>query len=74
MHPFYRNGLRKLSDHLIVFTGDQFIITPPLLHQSYDVSDGIESKAEVLLMTEEATNWLLNSSALYHVTPYRLQF
>jgi uncharacterized protein YunC (DUF1805 family) len=31
-------------------------------------------EAEVLLTTEEATSWLLNSGASYHVTPFRSQF
>jgi hypothetical protein len=32
------------------------------------------TEAEVLLMTEEATNWLLDSSVSYHATPFRSQF
>jgi hypothetical protein len=28
------------------------------------------TEAEVLLMTEAATSWLLDSSASYHVTPF----
>jgi hypothetical protein len=30
--------------------------------------------AEVLLTTEDATSWLLDSGASYHVTPFRAQF
>jgi ATP-binding cassette subfamily B (MDR/TAP) protein 1 len=32
------------------------------------------TEAEVLLRTEYATSWLLNSGASYHVTPFRTQF
>jgi hypothetical protein len=32
------------------------------------------TEAEVLLMTEETTSWLLDSGASYHVTPLRSQF
>jgi hypothetical protein len=32
------------------------------------------TEAEVLLTTDEATSWLLDSGALYHVTPFRTQF
>jgi hypothetical protein len=32
------------------------------------------TEAEVLLTTEEATSWLLDSGASYHVTPFRSQF
>jgi hypothetical protein len=32
------------------------------------------TEAEVLLTTEEATSWLIDSGASYHVTPFRTQF
>jgi ATP-binding cassette subfamily B (MDR/TAP) protein 1 len=32
------------------------------------------TEAEVLLTTEDATSWLLDSGASYHVTPFRTQF
>jgi hypothetical protein len=32
------------------------------------------TEAEVLLTTEEATSWLFDSGASYHVTPFRSQF
>jgi hypothetical protein len=32
------------------------------------------TKAEILLTTEDATSWLLDSGAFYHVTPFRTQF
>ena len=32
------------------------------------------TKLEVLPMTEEATRWLLDLGAFYHVTPHRSQF
>jgi hypothetical protein len=32
------------------------------------------NEAKVLLMTEDATSWLLDSVASYHVTPFRTQF
>jgi hypothetical protein len=34
----------------------------------------ITTEAEVVLTTEDATSWLLDSSASYHVTPFRTQF
>jgi ATP-binding cassette subfamily B (MDR/TAP) protein 1 len=32
------------------------------------------TEAELLLTTEDATSWLLDSGASYHVTPFRTQF
>jgi ATP-binding cassette subfamily B (MDR/TAP) protein 1 len=32
------------------------------------------TEAEVLLTSEDATSWLLDSGASYHVTPFRMQF
>jgi hypothetical protein len=32
------------------------------------------TEAEVLLTTEDATSWLLDSGASYHVSPFRMQF
>jgi hypothetical protein len=32
------------------------------------------TEAEVLLTTEDATSWLLDSGSSYHVTPFRSQF
>jgi hypothetical protein len=32
------------------------------------------TEAEVLLTMEDATSWLLDSGASYHVTPFRMQF
>ena len=36
------------------------------------IENSVES--EILLMTEESSIWLLDSSASYHVTPHRSQF
>jgi hypothetical protein len=32
------------------------------------------TEAKVLLMTQEATSWLLDSGASYHITSFRSQF
>jgi ATP-binding cassette subfamily B (MDR/TAP) protein 1 len=56
------------STTLCITTGGTPEDDPNILN----VENTIEAK--VLLTTEDATSWLLDSGASYHVTPFRAQF